>query len=147
MLFRSTALAPQGYLLASADLLYVPCGRTAPLAYARADGSLRGSMEKAYAIVASKGVVSGDYGVLVDANFFLGTQNELHCYQPDGKHTATWKETSQLVATPERYFRLSGQPPPKYGRATRVTLPQNSDRPVLWTDIVPPLRSQVSDVR
>lgn len=114
----AVALAPQGYLLATADQLYVPCGRTAPLAYGRADGALRGSMVKAYAVVASKGVVSGDYGVLVDDLFYLGSQNELHCYQPDGRHVATWKEAAQLVATRDRYYRLTGQPPPAYGRNT-----------------------------
>ncbi len=114
----AVALAPQGYLLATADQLFVPCGRTAPLAYGRADGALRGSMVKAYAVVASKGVVSGDYGVLVDDLYYLGSQNELHCYRPDGTHVATWKEAAQLVATRDRYYRLTGQPPPAYGRNT-----------------------------
>lgn len=112
------ALAPQGYLLATADQLYVPCGRTAPLAYARADGASRGSMVKTYLIVPSKGVVSGDYGVLVDDLYYLGSQNELHCYTPDGKHVSTVREAAQLVATKSHYFRLTGPPVPKYGRDT-----------------------------
>ena len=112
------ALAPQGYLLATADQLYVPCGRTAPLAYARADGTSRGSMVKTYLIVPSKGVVSGDYGVLVDDLYYLGSQNELHCYTPDGKHVSTLKEAAQLLATRSHYFRLTGPPPPRYGRDT-----------------------------
>ena len=112
------ALAPQGYLLATADQLYVPCGRAAPLAYARADGASRGSMVKTYLIVPSKGVVSGDYGVLVDDLYYLGSQNELHCYTPDGKHVSTLKEAAQLLATRSHYFRLTGPPPPRYGRDT-----------------------------
>ncbi|NBV25084.1 MAG: hypothetical protein EBS05_24585 [Proteobacteria bacterium] len=112
------ALAPQGYLLATADQLYVPCGRTAPLAYARADGASRGSMVKTYLIVPSKGVVSGDYGVLVDDLYYLGSQNELHCYTPDGKHVSTVREAAQLVATKNQYFRLTGPPVPRYGRDT-----------------------------
>lgn len=112
------ALAPQGYLLATADQLYVPCGRTAPLAYARADGASRGSMVKTYLIVPSKGVVSGDYGVLVDDLYYLGSQNELHCYTPDGKHVSTVREAAQLVATKNHYFRLTGPPVPRYGRDT-----------------------------
>lgn len=110
------ALAPQGYLLATDDQLYVPCGRTAPLAYARADGASRGSMVKTYLIVPSKGVVSGDYGVLVDDLYYLGSQNELHTYTPDGKHISTLKEAAQVVATRSHYFRLTGPPVPKYGR-------------------------------
>ncbi len=125
-----TALSPQGYLLASADQLFVPCGRTAPLAYARADGALRGSMVKAYAVVPGKGVVSGDYGVLVDNLYYLGSQNELHCYQPDGRHAGTWKDSAQLVATADSYYRLAGQPPPKYGRdlTERVNVVSAFDR-------------------
>jgi len=111
-----TALAPQGYLLATADQLYVPCGRTAPLAYARADGAARGSMVKTYLIVPSKGVVSGDYGVLVDDLYYLGSQNELHTYTPDGKHVSTVREAAQVVATKTHYFKLAGPPVPQYGR-------------------------------
>lgn len=111
------ALAPQGYLLANADQLYVPCGRTAPLAYARADGAARGSMVKTYLIVPSKGVVSGDYGVLVDDLYFLGSQNELHTYTPDGKHVYTVREAAQVIATKSHYFKLSGPPVPRYGQA------------------------------
>lgn len=81
---RETAvgLAPQGYLLATAEQLYVPCGRTAPLAYARADGALRGSMVKAYAVVSGKGVVSGDYGVLVDELFFSARRTNCTATSP-----------------------------------------------------------------
>ncbi len=110
------ALAPQGYLLANADQLYVPCGRTAPLAFARADGAARGSMVKTYLVVPSKGVVSGDYGVLVDDLYFLGSQNELHSYTPDGKHVSTVREAAQVLATKSHYFKLAGPPVPKYGR-------------------------------
>jgi outer membrane protein assembly factor BamB len=124
------ALAPQGYLLATTDQLYVPCGRTAPLAYARADGAARGSMVKTYLIVPSKGVVSGDYGVLVDDLFYLGSQNELHTYTPDGRHVSTLKEAAQVVATRSHYFRLTGPAIPKYGRgpAERVHVITAFDR-------------------
>ena len=124
------ALAPQGYLLANADQLYVPCGRTAPLAFARADGEARGSMVKTYLIVPSKGVVSGDYGVLVDGLYYLGSQNELHTYTPDGKHVSTLKEAAQVVATRSHYFRLTGPATPKYGRgpAERVHVITAFDR-------------------
>lgn len=78
----AVGLAPQGYLLATAEQLYVPCGRTAPLAYARADGALRGSMVKAYAVVSGKGVVSGDYGVLVDELFFSARRTNCTATSP-----------------------------------------------------------------
>ncbi|MBI3986403.1 MAG: PQQ-binding-like beta-propeller repeat protein [Lentisphaerae bacterium] len=113
-------LAPNGYLLASADQVYVPNGRTVPLAYARPDGALRGSMENAYDIVAGKGLVSGDYGVLVGDLFYVGTQNVLHGYKPDGKHVEYWSGTRQLVATSNRYVRLTGPDPLRAGRGGAV---------------------------
>lgn len=112
------ALSPQGYLLASREQLFVPCGRTAPLSYALADGAVRAAMEKAYEIVPDKGVVSGVYGVLIDDLYFVGTQNVLHGYRGDGRHAAVCKDTRRLIATSNRYFRLSGQPPPQYGTRT-----------------------------
>lgn len=105
-------LAPQGYLLASASQLYVPCGRAAPLAYARADGAVRPAPDRSYAIVGAKGVVSGGYGVLADGLFWVGSQNVLHGYTPEGQHAAVLRETRQLVAAGARLFTLQGQPPP-----------------------------------
>jgi outer membrane protein assembly factor BamB len=69
-----------------------------------------------YLVVPSKGVVSGDYGVLVDDLYFLGSQNELHSYTPDGKHVSTVREAAQVIATKTHYFKLAGPPVPKYGR-------------------------------
>ncbi|HUT57519.1 MAG TPA: PQQ-binding-like beta-propeller repeat protein [Phycisphaerae bacterium] len=105
-------LAPQGYLLATPTQLYVPCGRAAPLAYARADGAVRAAMDRSYAIVGAKGVVSGGYGVLIDGLYYVGSQNVLHGYTPAGQHVAALKDTRQLVATGARYLTLRGQPPP-----------------------------------
>jgi outer membrane protein assembly factor BamB len=105
-------LAPQGYLLASASQLFVPCGRAAPLAYARTDGALRAAMDKSYAIVGAKGVVSGGYGVLAGDMYYVGSQNILHGYTPEGTHAAAVKGARQLVATGTRCLILRGQPPP-----------------------------------
>jgi outer membrane protein assembly factor BamB len=105
-------LAPQGYLLASPTQLYVPCGRAAPLAYARTDGAVRAAMDKSYAIVGAKGVVSGGYGALIGNVYYVGSQNVLHGYTPEGKHVATVKGMRQLAATATRYLLLRGQPPP-----------------------------------
>lgn len=112
------ALAPNGHLLATPEQIYVPCGRTTPLTFSRADGALRGHMVNSYDIVAGKGLVSGDYGVLVGDLFYLGTQNVLHGYDPAGKHVEYWHDTRQLVATSNRYIRLTGPDPAKGGRGT-----------------------------
>lgn len=111
------ALAPQGYLLGSADQIFTPCGRTSPIAYARTNGALRASMVKDYDVVGAKGVVSGGYGVLINDLLYFGSQNVLHVYKPDGRHSRALKDTRQLVAAPERYYRLSGLPLPRTGLA------------------------------
>ncbi len=104
------ALAPQGYLLADNAQVIVPCSRTSPMRYAKADGAMRGSLVKSYDVVAGKGVVSGDYGILIGDLLWLGTQNVLYCYKPDGKYAGKWTNNRQLLAAPERYFALSGKP-------------------------------------
>ncbi|MBI2438848.1 MAG: PQQ-binding-like beta-propeller repeat protein [Lentisphaerae bacterium] len=96
-------LIPQGYLLASADQLYMPRGRAPPLFFARLDGAFRGSPENVPGV---KGVVSGDYGLLVGGHYYFGTQGSLYGVEPDGKRVAIWTETHQLVATSNRFFRL-----------------------------------------
>jgi outer membrane protein assembly factor BamB len=60
---RTEDLSPQGYLLASADKLYVPTGRTRPVAFARRDGKYLGSFGGeggAYALLVGDALVSGD---------------------------------------------------------------------------------------
>jgi outer membrane protein assembly factor BamB len=42
---RSVELSGQGYMLASAQRLYVPTGRTNPVRFARADGTRQGEYE------------------------------------------------------------------------------------------------------
>ncbi|MCL4202265.1 MAG: PQQ-binding-like beta-propeller repeat protein [Pirellulaceae bacterium] len=112
-------LAPQGYLLASATQLFVPCGRAGPLAYARTDGAVRAAMDKSYAIVGAKGVVSGGYGVLVGDRYYVGSQNVLHGYTPEGTHAGAVKGARQLLATATRCLILRGQSPP----SPRATTP------------------------
>jgi len=59
---RPLDLSPQGYMLASADRLYVPTGRTAPAVFSRGDGSLLGTLEGsvgAYALVTDDFVLHG----------------------------------------------------------------------------------------
>lgn len=60
---RTDDLSPQGYLLASANRLYVPTGRTRPAAFARRDGKYLGSFGGeggAYALLVGDTLVSGD---------------------------------------------------------------------------------------
>jgi len=55
-------LSPQGYMLASASRLYLPTGRTAPMAFNRSDGAALGAIKGsvgAYALVTEDLVVTG----------------------------------------------------------------------------------------
>jgi len=108
-------LAPQGYLLASPDQLYVLNGRTVPLRYARADGQLKGGIENDYDIVKAKGVVSGGYGTLAEDRLLFGSQNILHVYDAEGKHIGALRDARQIVITSNRIFQLTGLPLPRTG--------------------------------
>jgi len=60
---RMDGLSPQGYLLASANTLYVPTGRTQPAAFARDDGKYLGRFGGeggAYALLVGDRLASGD---------------------------------------------------------------------------------------
>lgn len=95
---------PQGYLVASTDQLYVPRGRAPAQFIARRDGAFRASPEGMEGV---KGVISGDYGVLIGSRYVFGTQSALYGVEPDGKRMAIWLETRQMVATSNRLFRLA----------------------------------------
>ncbi len=59
---QSHDFSPQGYLLASADRLYVPTGRTSPMVFSRADGKRLGEYKGsagAYALVTEDLIVYG----------------------------------------------------------------------------------------
>ena len=104
-------LVPQGYPTVTGDKIFVPCGRSTPISYIMADGTCGNPIDKSYATVRKKGVISGGYGVVVDNGIYVGTQNELHGYNPEGKHQTVWADTRQIIATDEGFFRLVGQNP------------------------------------
>lgn len=101
---------PEGYLVASRENLYVPRGRAAPQVFKRSDGSPREVLQQEVEITKAKGVISGDYGVLIDDLYYLGTQNVLHSYKPDGKHVGYLKDVRQIIAAGGDYFRLQYRP-------------------------------------
>jgi hypothetical protein len=62
----ASGVAPQGYLLATAEQLFVPTGRAVPAAFRRSDGELEhyrlqdnGSMGGARALLAERFVING----------------------------------------------------------------------------------------
>lgn len=156
----SSPLSPQGYLLLSADQLYAPCGRGKPLVYARADGILRAAIAKGVQLVHDTG---GGYGVLVDDLYYVGTQNTLHAYRPDGEHAAEIRDARRLVATSNSCFTLS-TPLPRSLAVRREALARGSsvsafdravfdraaragavrERPVRWTFERPGLQTIIA---
>lgn len=61
-LHKTQETSPQGYLMASAQRLYVPTGRTTPVVFDRASGRLLGQLEGqggAYALLVGDAVISG----------------------------------------------------------------------------------------
>ena len=59
---RKLEICPQGYMLASADRLYVPTGRTSPVVFRRSDGKALGALPSAggaYALLSDNILVTG----------------------------------------------------------------------------------------
>lgn len=111
------SLSPQGYLLADADRVIVPCGRSIPRAYTRADGAFTNLLDATASTMYGKPAGGGGYGILIDGVYYLGTQNRIFGYDDNGAHVTTLHDAGELLATENRYFRLSKQMPSRWSRS------------------------------
>ncbi|MCX5661903.1 MAG: PQQ-binding-like beta-propeller repeat protein [Planctomycetota bacterium] len=126
---------PQGYLVASADHLFVPRGRAPAQILSRKDGAYLGTPAP---IEGRKGVLNGDYGVIIDGLYYYGTQGTLNGFAPDGVRKASLAETRQVVATSTRQFRLA-----ESKRATSVVAVDSTTKAVLWRSNRPDLQTLI----
>ncbi len=121
---------PQGYIVASAGELYVPRGRAPAQIVSRRDGAYRGSPE---GVEGWKGVVSGDYGILVGSLYYFGTQGRLYGIDASGKRHAIVADTRQMAATPTRLFRLAATKGATSVVAADRALGKSNDTARLWS--------------
>jgi len=97
---RLDAESPQGYLLASPSVLYVPTGRTAPVAFRRAEGTRLGRMKGtggAYALLASDMLAFGP-----------GRTGQMDAIDPATRdHLVTFDGLHMVVAADRAYLQTS----------------------------------------
>ncbi len=122
-------LSPQGYLLATEDVLYVPSGRTRPKAVSRANGEF--TTDRIVSVSLSATVVAGVDALIANQRlwqFSAGTR--LVCasgslYTADGKAVTCSKEKEFLAACSLRSklsaeIRDLGRKPPKGMSAAQI---------------------------
>lgn len=94
-------VSPQGYLLATADELFVPQGRVSPAAYARTNG--------AYKYTARFGkTVGGTHALIADDILYTGTE-ELMSYHRQTRERVAWFPGRQVIVTAEAAYSLDGK--------------------------------------
>ena len=94
------SLSPQGYLLASPSRLYVPTGRTAPFAFARADGKAIGGLTG----------TGGTYGLLAPdvLAFGPGRTGQMDLLDPATRdHLATFDGLRLVIAADRAYLQTA----------------------------------------
>jgi outer membrane protein assembly factor BamB len=89
-------LSPQGYLLATADKLFVPSGRSSPRAIDRKNGKLGGA--NAASLLLSAGKVAGTEAIVIDNRLFTPSLGS----QVAGSGDATFVTTGGAVARFDR---------------------------------------------
>jgi outer membrane protein assembly factor BamB len=101
-------LSPQGYLLAGADMLYVPSGRSLPVAFAKATGDL--VFKKSYSWrTDAGGVVGGTKALLGDGQIYAGGPHHfLAMDQATGGIGAAYIGGRLMALAGDRAFLLDG---------------------------------------
>lgn len=87
-------LAPQGYLLANENYLYVPSGRDLPAAFYRKDGKKRFHAKASWR---ADGIVGGTYGVLIDDQLITGANQNVVFDAESGKSGEGWFHGRRIV--------------------------------------------------
>lgn len=98
-------ISPQGYLLASASRLFAPTGRTAPYAFARADGKAAGQFPGA----GPNSRTGGCFAVLLDDTtaYSGGEVGGIHFAAPGAKEKLVFADGQRLVASGPVSYILS----------------------------------------
>ncbi len=89
-------ISPQGYFLATPDVLYVPMGRTVPVAYDRSTGRILQSPTFGKNI-------GGFYGVVANGLLYTGTE-ELLAYHGITKVKFAWFQARKIIVGKDTVF-------------------------------------------
>ncbi len=102
-------LSPQGYLLASQDLLYVPSGRSLPVAFSKATGEIVFQRKYSWRTEAG-GVVGGTKALLGDGQVYSGGPHHfLAMDQNTGDIGESWIGGRQMVLTDDLAYLMDGE--------------------------------------
>jgi outer membrane protein assembly factor BamB len=96
-----TYISPQGYLLTTGDLLFVPQGRVSPAAFSRQTG-------KHLFIQRFGKNVGGTWALIADDTLYTGTE-ELMAYNTKSRSRFAWFKGRQLVVTKGRHYTADGK--------------------------------------
>lgn len=118
-------LSPQGYLLASDDLLVVPSGRTLPAVFDRATGRMLHKREFGWRSTAG-GVVGGVQALLADGQIYsAGPHHVLAMEQKTGDVGFGWFDGRQMVVSDDAAYVATGE---AVARLNRMEYAVNSRR-------------------
>ena len=95
-------VSPQGYLLASKDLLFSPNGRVSPAAYDRRNGELK---YQSY----TEHIIGGTNTRLADDQLFTGTEQIIGYAQESNRNRSSWFWSHQLIVSPDTFYAASGR--------------------------------------
>ncbi len=97
-------ISPQGYLLASPSILYVPSSRTLPAALDKRTGKLLYKRKYGWR---SAGIVGGTYALLADNKLFSGSEQQVREFdQETGQIGFAWSPGRRLIVTPDTTYLL-----------------------------------------
>jgi len=97
-------LSPQGYLLASADKLFIPSGRAMPAAFDRSDGRFLHHPSLSWRL---DGLFGGTYALLADNHVYGGTEQIVTYSQETGKAGFAWFNGRRLIVTRDVSYMLT----------------------------------------
>ena len=116
--------SPQGYLLASDELLYSPSGRDLPAAFYRKDGRMKFQANSSWR---ASGIIGGTYGVLVDGQLLCGANQNVAFDAETGRTGFGWFTGRRTVIDGEISYMVGDETIEaiyrnKYAEATRKLL-------------------------
>jgi outer membrane protein assembly factor BamB len=101
-------LSPQGYLLASEELLFVPSGRSMPATFERATGKLLHKKTYSWRSTAG-GVVGGPRAILADGQLYSGGAHHLLAIeQKTGDVGFGWFDGREMVVAGDSAYVVTG---------------------------------------
>jgi len=102
-------LSPQGYLLATANRLFVPSGRALPVAFDKSTGRMMFSPNYGWRGEQAGGVIGGTYALLADKQIYTGTQQHLLALnQETGRTGFAWLPGRRLTIAGDMAYMATG---------------------------------------